>query len=494
MRTVALAVAGGFLLLSGVARASAQDPAAHISHPHAGIVRYVKGKHLLLPGGNGAPGELPIGHRLKPQDHIHTRRGDRLEIMLQPGGYLRLVDQARLEVLNTAYRKMHFRVLEGTVVVESAGFKSKRHAFSLSTPAGDLEFLKGGFYRIQVKDPSSAEVTVHAGKLNWLKGDGQPLSLNDGKRFVLSAAAEDSPVVVELGKHSRDPLDPWGQVRSAFLLNSFWGRPPQYFVSGRNRWLLTAGHEMNAGGQLRTLENGRAELLLNPGSYLRLAEKSRVRFIRTGYPKMQFEVLQGEVIVESAVFNPAIHSLSISTPGGDIQVLAKGLYRISVEPRLSVSIHKGALDWMGKHQKRRRLKAGRSYRLETTTSKLHSAKLKKPDELNHWSQQRAQQLAHSNSFLSVRLRRSAYPSFGYQNRGGWVLSDKSQWFTFVPFDSKPKSPYGFRYRNALWIKSKDLGAKRNGRRQRPVERDEHDRQLQENPEFRVEMGIGRWNN
>ena len=494
MNRMILTWVGGFLLLGGVAWAPEKDPAAHVSHLHAGTVRYVKGKHLLLAGGQGVPGELIVGHRLEPKDIVRTGRGDRLEIMLQPGGYLRLVDQARLEVLKTAYRKMHFRVSEGIVVVDSTGFKSRRHAFKLSTPAGDLEFLKDGFYRIQIKEQSSLEVAVHSGKLNWLKRDGQSLSLTDGKRYVLRSAVEHSPAVAELGKHSRDRLDLWGQVRSAFLLNSFWGRPPQYSFAGSNRWLLTAGHKLNAGGQLRTFENGRAELLLNPGSYLRLAERSLIRFIRTGYPKMKFEILQGEVIVESAAFNPTIHSLSISTPGGDFQVAAKGLYRLSLEPRLRVSIHKGALDWTGMNRKRRRLEAGRSYRLEATTSKLHSGKLTKKDDLNQWSQKRAQQLAQSNSLLSARVRRSAYPSFGYQNRGGWVLGNRSQWFTFVPFDSKPKSPYGFRYSNALWIKSKDLGEKRNGRRQQSVGQDEHDRQMRENPEHRVQMGMGRHNN
>ena len=494
MKGIIATSAAGFLLLAGASPAPGKDPAAHVSHLQAGTVRYVEGKHLLLAGGQEAPGELAVGHRLEPRDVVRTGRGNRLEIMLHPGGYLRLVDQAGVEVLETAYRKMRFRLLEGTVVVDSRRFKSRRHAFKLSTPVGDLQLLKDGFYRIQVREASSLEVAVHSGLLNWLKPDGQSLGLSDGKRYLLRNAVETTPAAAELGKHSRDHLDLWGQVRSAFLLNSFWGRPPQYRFAGSNRWLLTAGHKLSAGGELRTLENGRAELLLNPGSYLRLAESSLIRFIRAGYPKMKFEILQGEVIVESAAFNPAIHSLSISTPGGDFQVAAKGLYRLSLEPRLRVSVYKGALERIGNNRKRRRLEAGRSYRLEATTSKLHSEKLTRKDDLNQWSKKRARQLAESNSLLSARLRRSAYPSFGYRNRGGWVLGSRSQWFTFVPFDSKPKSPYGFRYGNALWIKSRDLGARRNGRRQESVGQDEHDRELQDNPANAAQMGIGRWNN
>ena len=251
MNRIIVASAAGFLLLAGVARALATDPAAHVSHLQAGTVRYVKGKHLLQAGGQEAPGELVVGHRLEPGDIVRTGRGDRLEIMLHPGGYLRLVDQARVEVLETAYRKMHFRVSEGTVVVDSRRFKGRRHAFKLSTPTGDLQLLKDGFYRIQVKERSSLEVAVHSGKLNWLKPEGQSLSLSDGKRYVLRSTAEYTPAVAELGKHSRDHLDPWGQVRSAFLLNSFWGRPPQYSLAGSNRWLLTAGHKLTAGGELK---------------------------------------------------------------------------------------------------------------------------------------------------------------------------------------------------------------------------------------------------
>ncbi len=494
MKGIIATSAAGFLLLAGASPAPGKDPAAHVSHLQAGTVRYAQGKQLLLAGGQGAPAEISIGHRLQPGDIVRTGRGDRLEIMLHPGGFLRLADQARLEVLDTAYRKMHFRVWEGTVVVDSRRFKSRRHAFKLSTPAGVLELLKDGFYRIEVKEPSALEAAVHSGKMNWLKEDGQSLNLTPGKRYVLGNAADDTPAVAELGRHSRDHLDPWGQVRSAFLLNSFWGRPPQYSFAGSNRWLLTAGHKLNAGGELKTLENGRAELLLNPGSYLRLAESSLVRFIRTGYATMKFEILGGEIILESAAFNPTIHSLSISTPAGDFQVAAKGLYRLSLEPRLRVSVYKGALEWMGNNRNWRRLEAGKSYQLEAATSRLHSGRLRKKDDLNQWSKKRAQQLAKSNALLSARLRRSAYPSFGYQNRGGWVLGSRSQWFTFVPFDSKPKSPYGFRYGNALWIKSRDLGENRNGRRQESVGQDQHDRALQDNAANRAQMGIGRWNN
>ena len=123
MNRVIVTSAAGFLLLAGVARALPKDPAAHVSHLQAGTVRYVKGKQLLLAGGQGVPAEIAIGHRLEPGDIVRTGRGDRLEIMLHPGGYLRLGDHAQLEVLDTVYRKMHFRVSEGTLVVDSTRFK-----------------------------------------------------------------------------------------------------------------------------------------------------------------------------------------------------------------------------------------------------------------------------------------------------------------------------------------------------------------------------------
>ena len=50
--------------------------------------------------------------------------------------------------------------------------------------------------------------------------------------------------------------------------------------------------------------------------------------------------------------------------------------------------------------------------------------------------------------------------------GGWVLSSKSQWFTYVPFDSSPRSPYGFHYTNIRWIRGRDLREKRMAGRRR----------------------------
>ena len=439
------------------------EASAAVTNARPGFVRHVSGEPRLLGAGRRQSEPLPAGRRLTLGDQVHTRPRDRVEIVLSANSYLRVAGQARLEVLTVDYPAMDFRLVEGEVVVDSGRNRKEHQVSTISTPVGGLRVVRPGFYRIRVHRKRPVGVTVFSGRLSWLGLGGQRSELSQSRHYSLEPSAE-TPSVSRMDKYEWATLDAWAKERSAFQLNCFWGRRPLVSVPAVNQPVrANAGYRIKAGGGLKTTGNSRAELLLSPGTYLRVAEDSEIEVMGTTYRDMRFRVVRGTVIIESASFNPKIHSLRLSTPSGELQMGTRGLYRLDVVPgrESAVSIYKGRVLWTGAQGRSAQLKSGRRWLLgnASPSPKPRSAGLDKnhrKDPLNLWSKRRARQLVQVNAGLSLASRDSAYPGFGYQNRGGWVLSSKSQWFTYVPFDSSPRSPYGFHYTNIRWIRGRDL--------------------------------------
>ena len=449
------------------------DASATVTNARPGFVRHVSGNPAVLGAVRPQSEPLQAGRWLKSGEQVRTRTGDRVEIVLSANSYLRFSGKARVEVLRDDYPAMDLRLLQGEAVVDSKGAGGKHHIFTVFTPAGGLRVIRPGFYRIRAHREQPVGVTVFSGRLSWLGPRGRQSELSQRRHYSLDLSAQ-APSVNRMDKYEWATLDPWGQERSAFLLNCFWGRRPLISVPGITQPIrANAGYQIKAGGGLRTTGNSRAELLLSPGTYLRLAENTEIEVTGTTYRGMRFRVVQGTVIIESANLNPRIHSLTMSTPSAELQMETSGLYRLDVVPgqESAVSIYKGRVLWTGTEGRKTQLKSGRRWLLgdSSSSSEPRSSGLDKnnrKDPLNLWSRLRARELVQVNAGLSLASRDSAYPGFGYQNRGGWVLSSKSQWFTYVPFDSSPRSPYGFHYTNIRWVRGRDLREKTMAGRRR----------------------------
>ncbi len=84
------------------------------------------------------------------------------------------------------------------------------------------------------------------------------------------------------------------------------------------------------GGELRT-EEGRAEVLLTPGVFLRVGERSAIRMVANDLRDTQVELLKGSAIVDSAEPN-ADTSVTLNYKDWKVHFLSKGVYRIDSDP------------------------------------------------------------------------------------------------------------------------------------------------------------------
>jgi hypothetical protein len=196
--------------------------------------------------------------------------------------------------------------------------------------------------------------------------------------------------------------------------------------------------------------NDRLEILLNPGSYLRLGYNSELRVVETRFDAMHFELIRGSAIVESATFNRKVHALRLGSPAGDLVLQKAGLYRLEVQSSaINLAIHEGKVKWMQDGVEVATLKSGKRFVLAVPNPgrEVQFAKLdkKETDELDRWSRRRAEFLVAANNRLSPWMMTSLSDQYGYNQRGGWMFNPYYRCYTFVPFDGAFGSPYGFRY-------------------------------------------------
>jgi hypothetical protein len=84
------------------------------------------------------------------------------------------------------------------------------------------------------------------------------------------------------------------------------------------------------GGELRTAE-GRAEVLLTPGVFLRLGQRSAIRMVANDLADTQVELQTGSAIVDSGEPNSGT-SVTLIYKDWKVHFLQKGIYRVNSDP------------------------------------------------------------------------------------------------------------------------------------------------------------------
>lgn len=234
----------------------------------------------------------------------------------------------------------------------------------------------------------------------------------------------------------------------AGVVNYVEGTPQLFGFAANQGKAVTARAQVFVGDRIETRVGERFEMLLNPGGYLRLGPGSKLRVLNTAFESMHFELIQGTAIVELAAFNRKVHGLKVTTTGGDIVVWTDGLYRFEVGARTELLVFKGKAKWLREGREVAVLKSGKRFDLGAPMAdgSPQFARLGKDgDDLDRWSRRRAEFLVAANGRLSPWLIGRLPDIYAYSLRGGWLYNPYFSCYTFVPFDGRFGSPYGFFY-------------------------------------------------
>jgi hypothetical protein len=274
--------------------------------------------------------------------------------------------------------------------------------------------------------------------------------------FLLSVTVVLACSVVSFGQTTRDKF-----VISARAggINAITGGAT-VASRGETAWQqLMITDDLNSGDRVRTEGDGRVEILLNPGSYLRIGGNSEVELLDNSLANLEVRLLRGTAIVEATGADGLELNIGISTPHTRLAIVRQGLYRLNVVPEdaTELIVRKGRVILSDSHTK---IKGGNKVIFSATNFSV--AKLKdedkKKDDVENWSKERAQALAKANQRITNRILNTAFasfrdPFFPFDNRalGLWFFNPRVGCYTFLPFYLGFGSPYGSYYTNAFYL-------------------------------------------
>jgi hypothetical protein len=184
---------------------------------------------------------------------------------------------------------------------------------------------------------------------------------------------------------------------------------------------------------LRT-DEGRAEVLLTPGSFLRLAENSSVKMVSDTLADVRVEPLKGDIMVE---ISEQMKDTKVSLMAGKCEVLLDkaGVFRLDKEQGILkvysgealVRTPNGPLE----------VKAGRELQLNDS---LLVAKFDKnaTDIFYRWNMRRSGDIATANISAARTVNRS-----GNSWMGGWLYNPYYGMYSYVPMSGYLRNPFGY---------------------------------------------------
>lgn len=216
--------------------------------------------------------------------------------------------------------------------------------------------------------------------------------------------------------------------------------------------LLLKGDQIEVAEPVSTGSNARAEILLNPGSYMRLGPDSEAEFKTTDLDNLQISIRRGTAIFEVYAAND--FRVTIILPKGRAELVETGVYRFSVSPEGSgtIAVVEGKAEVAGA-----KVKEGRMAGVGTEAVAVTKFDRGDRDEFAEWSRSRSKGLAKMTASLKNReVRDTLLTSFNrgvwgmHRSFGLWVYNPYLRGYCFLPFGYGWSSPYGYHFGDGIW--------------------------------------------
>jgi hypothetical protein len=195
---------------------------------------------------------------------------------------------------------------------------------------------------------------------------------------------------------------------------------------------------------LRT-EEGRVEVLLNPGVFLRMGENSSFRMITNRLIDTRLDLLTGSAVVEAAELAKDT-GLTIICKEASITLRKTGVYRFDANPAaIRVIAGEAAVVLGGKTIE---VGSGKMLAFEGETAGL-TAKFDKEasDPLNNWSRRRGEYISMANVSAAKSLHDNGYSLYS----SVWRYNPYFGMMTYIPYRGMYMSPYGYRYWSPITV-------------------------------------------
>jgi len=190
--------------------------------------------------------------------------------------------------------------------------------------------------------------------------------------------------------------------------------------------------------------NGKAEILLSPGVFLRAGSNSEIRMVSPGLADPTVEVVHGSAMVEvDQKLKDA--RVDVLEHGAMSSILKEGLYRFdsdqgrveTIDGKMSV-VENGQTKEIGR---------GREITLNGAPLKPVSFDRKAEDDLYRWSSVRSGYLAEANQSTAQYV----YGGYGPYWGDGWYWNPYFAAWSWLPGDGYFYSPFGYGFFSPAYV-------------------------------------------
>src|SRR5579871_4767226 len=203
-------------------------------------------------------------------------------------------------------------------------------------------------------------------------------------------------------------------------------------------------------GEILETGNGKAEILLTPGVYLRLGSNSSVKMISSNLTNTQVALNQGEAMLEVDQIYPQ-NNIHISQPGADTRVVKAGLYDFDAANQ-QVRVFDGKAI-VSADDRSTTLKKGHDVALNSSKMKAQGVNKNvgtQNDDLYRWSSLRSEYLSEANVDTAQLYYANGWYGAGWWGPG-WYWNPWFAGFTFLPGSGFFYNPFGWGFYSPLMV-------------------------------------------
>ena len=198
-------------------------------------------------------------------------------------------------------------------------------------------------------------------------------------------------------------------------------------------------------GDVLQTANGKAEMLLTPGVFLRLDSNSAVRMITPSLTNTTVELTQGKAMVEAARVEKENH-IAVIDHGANTLIEKQGIYEFKAD-NPTVAVYDGkAQVRVDDHTKD--VSKGKELALtQNPNTKTESFNRKQEDDLYAWSKLRSEYVSEANMASAQTI---VLNNPGWWAGTGWYWNPWFDSWAFVPGDGFLYSPFGFGFYSPVY--------------------------------------------
>ncbi|HMT07914.1 MAG TPA: FecR domain-containing protein [Pyrinomonadaceae bacterium] len=194
-------------ILLAVAAEAQSDASQYVISAKAGGINFTSGDVKITRKAASQPVVVSTLDSAESGDQIETGSNSRVEILLNPGSYLRLGENSILDVTDTSFDSLRFNLRSGQAIFEITGDEDEIAPVGLTVAQGVVSLDKEGIYRVQYREPETATIRVQKGRARM--GDEK---FGDGKEIVVDRGRQID--VVKFDKKEQDDFALWSSERA----------------------------------------------------------------------------------------------------------------------------------------------------------------------------------------------------------------------------------------------------------------------------------------